>query len=278
MPDQAGKQSDTQNQVKIKITVDGQEKEVTVEEAKELAQKGADYTKKTQALADERKQLEAEKERVKGLEAIVDEMETNPELKTALNKTYADVKSGKISKSEAKDRNLKTLDNLIDKAKDGEERESLRDLRVIIEEEAGGEVKTLKQELKVLRDEVVLLKSTSRIGLEDKIDMDLQKLENELGKEFVSKYRKDIKSLALKYPNLSAKKLLYNVASDDGELEEALLNRAENRKKQELERKKKGSSPGGEETVTPKSKYEYDGAGKVTTQSLIARVKERLGK
>ena len=52
MPDQASTQSASQDQSKFKIKVAGQEKEVSREEIIEMAQKGEDYTRKTQAISD----------------------------------------------------------------------------------------------------------------------------------------------------------------------------------------------------------------------------------
>ena len=55
--DQAVVQSTDQS--KFKIKVGGVEKEVTKEEMIELAQKGDDYTRKTQTLAEKEKSLKA---------------------------------------------------------------------------------------------------------------------------------------------------------------------------------------------------------------------------
>ena len=272
-----GGEEKPKDQVKEKITVDGKEIEVTKEELIELAQKGKDYTNKTKTLADEKKSLEDRETKIKGLETIVDEMETNPKLKEALNKTYSDVKSGKISKVEGDTRSLNIVDKWIDKAENSEDREAYKELRLAIGEETKELIReAIEIATKPLKDEVSLLRNTSTIGLTNKIEGDLQKLEDELGKEFIDKHRKEIKSLAIKYPNQSVKKLLYHMA-DDTALEDALVARADKRKKLELERKKRGSSTGGEEIVTPKSKYEYDKAGKVTTESIVKRAKERLG-
>ena len=54
------------------VKVDGEESEVTLEELQDGYQRQADYTRKTQELADERKRLQQ-------AEAIVSSLENNPE-------------------------------------------------------------------------------------------------------------------------------------------------------------------------------------------------------
>ena len=119
MADQApGQSGQAADQSKYKIKVDGQELEFSLDELREHAQKGVDYTKKMQVLAEEKKTLKAQEERVASVKVIVDEMEKDPSLSKALNKVYSDHKSGRISKSEAQDRNLKLLDKRIEEAEE----------------------------------------------------------------------------------------------------------------------------------------------------------------
>ncbi|KKN70048.1 hypothetical protein LCGC14_0434950 [marine sediment metagenome] len=272
-----GGEEKPKDQVKEKITVDGKEIEVTKEELIELAQKGKDYTKKSQALAEDKKSLEVREKEVEGLKVIVDEMATNPILKRELNKTYDDVKAGKISEKEGEKKSQKIIDEWIGDTVDKDDRKAYGDLRIAIKEETKEAIRLAVEEAtKPLKEEVSLLRNTSTISLSNKVEQDLQKLEDELGKEFIDKHHKEIKSLAIKYPNQSVKKLLYHMA-DDTALEDALVARAEKRKQKELERKKRGSSTGGEEIVTPKSKYIYNKAGGVTPESIVQRVKERAG-
>ncbi|KKL51284.1 hypothetical protein LCGC14_2297050, partial [marine sediment metagenome] len=197
--------------------------------------------------------------------------------KTALNKTYADVKAGKITKEEAKSSNLSKIDDLIDKAKDADERESLRDVKTIIQQEAGEDVKTLKEEVKSLRDDIKFLKTNSLRNIEDKVLDSIDNLEKEFGKEMVDKYRKQLETKAYKFPSSDIESIFLITASKaDRDL--AILTRAKRLEKLELKRKKDGSSIGGDDTITPKSKYVKDKAGKVTTDSIIQRVRERMGK
>jgi len=264
---------------KFKIKVDGQEVEVSQEEMIELAQKGKDYTKKTQELADKEKSLNAEAQRMLGMKNILDEMESDPKLKETLNKVYSDFKSGKVAKPENKDSNLKKLDRLLSETTDPAQREQLRDIREIIQQEAPvGEVSTLKDEIKSLREEISAVRNAAVIGQTDRVEVQLQKLEEKFGAELVNKYRKDIMATAIKYPNQSVNKLLYHFG-DDSEIETALLNQAKKKEKDELDRKKRGSSPSGSETsFVAKTELKKDKTGRVTMASLKDRILERLGK
>lgn len=207
-------------------------------------------------------------------------MDADPKLKETLNKVYSDYKSGKISKSDDnKDRNLKKLDKLIDDASDPAQREQLRDIREIIKEEAPVEdMKSLKDEIKSLRDELSIIRNTAIVGQTERIETQLQKLEEKFGTDLVGKYKKDIMATAIKYPNQSVSKLLFHFA-DDSEVETALLTQAKKKEKEELERKKRGTSPSGTETsFTAKTELKRDKAGRVTFDSLKDRILERLGK
>ena len=270
---------DLNNQSKFKIKVDGQEKEVSQEEVIELAQKGNDYTKKTQELAEKEKSLNAETARVAGLKAIVDEMEVDPKLKEALNKVYTDFKSGKVAKPENKDSNLKKLDRLLSETTDPAQREQLRDIREIIQQEAPvGEVSSLKEEIRSLRDEITSFRNTNIIAQTERVETQIQKLEEKFGAELVGKYRKDIVATAIKYPNQAVNKLLYHYA-DDSEIETALLKQAKTKEKEELDRKKRGSASGTGDSFVAKTPLEKDKrTGRVTFASIKDRVLERLGK
>jgi hypothetical protein len=277
MPD--NKDDKSQDQVKFKLTVDGQEIEVTQQEVLELAQKGKDYTQNMQKLGKERDALKAEETRVAGLKAIVDEMDTDPKLKETLNKVYSDFKSGKLAKSDdKKDSSIKKLDRLIDDASDPAQREQLRDIREIIKEETP-DTKSLEDKVSRLENELSLIRNAALVGQTDRIETQLQKLEEKFGVDLVGKYKKDITATVLKYPNQTVNKVLYHFA-DDSEIETALLNQAKKKEKEELERKKRGSSPNGsEDSFVAKTTLERDKrTGRVTMESFKNRILERLGK
>ena len=58
--DSESEEQEPEQEAKYSVTVSGEEKELTLSELKTLAQQGADYTKKTQQVAEQRKALEAE--------------------------------------------------------------------------------------------------------------------------------------------------------------------------------------------------------------------------
>lgn len=73
---------------KLKLTHNGQEVEVDLDEAKNLAQQGYDYTQKTQKLAEERKVVEAQTQAVKAQE---ESLKQQAEMQQALIKEIAKV-------------------------------------------------------------------------------------------------------------------------------------------------------------------------------------------
>ncbi len=66
--EESDSQEETAEPVKLKLTHNGAEVEVDIEEAKNLAQQGYDYTQKTQKLAEERKAVEIQIQAVKAQE------------------------------------------------------------------------------------------------------------------------------------------------------------------------------------------------------------------
>jgi len=272
---------DLNNQSKVyKIKVDGQEKEVLAndEQVIEALQKNEKWTQEMQRLAEKEKTLNAESTRVAGLKAIVDEMDSDPKLKETLNKVYSDFKSGKIAKSDTtKDSSLKLLDKRIDEASDPATREQLKEIREIIKQETP-DTKGLEDKISKLENELSLIKNAAIIGQTDRVESQLQKLEEKFGVDLVSKYKKDIVATALKYPNQSVNKLLYHFA-DDSEIETALLKQAKTKEKEELDRKKRGSSSGTDDSFVAKTPLEKDKrTGRTTFESIKQRVLERLGK
>ena len=274
---QSEKEKSQDQSKKFKIKVSGQEREVDEAELIRLAQQGDDYTKKTQALSEKEKAIQAKETEQAGLKKIIDEMNTSPELSNALNKVYADFKSGKISKPDNKDRNLKKLDKLIDDATDPAQRENLRDIREIIKEEVDiGDVSSLKSEVKLLRDKLSNLENASLRGINDKVERDIKVLEERFGKDLVDRYRSDIVSKATRFPENPVLQIFKHVC-DDGEYSKAILEEAKRKEKEELERKKRGSSPSGFETITAKTPLQKGAGGRVSHDSIIARIKEKIG-
>lgn len=69
-------QEEAKDDEEVTLKHDGQEVKVKKSELTELAQKGYDYTKKTQALADERRTLETERESIQHSRAEVEQTQT----------------------------------------------------------------------------------------------------------------------------------------------------------------------------------------------------------
>ncbi len=264
---------------KFTIKVDGQDLEVTKNELIGLAQMGKDYTNKTKILADQERALKDTETRVAGLKAVVDEMEADPKLKETLNKVYLDYKTGKISKSDDKDRNLKKIDKLIEDTSDPAQREQLREVKDLIREQIPiDDIEQLKKDNKELKEELSIIKEAALIGHTSNIESKITKLEEEYGSDLVGKHKSNIVALATKYPKQEVENILFHLA-DKTEVRAALLTQAKKKEKEELERKKKGASPSGQEaSFTAKTELQKDKAGRVIFSSLRQRILERLGK
>ena len=261
---------------KTKIKVNGQEKEVTQDELIKLAQMGDDYTAKTQTLAKKEQALKAEQERVAGLQTIVDKMEADPKLKETLNKVWSDYESGRIAKSENKVSNLKKIDKLIEEASNSDERERLRDVRDIIEEQA--RTKEFENRMAILEGKIASVIDTAQIGQSDRTEVQIEKLKEDYGDDLVNKHKDEIKSLALKYPRQAVENLLLHLA-DKSQIRSSLLEQAKKKDKEELEKKKFNSFPGGQDGhFTAKTPLQKDNVGRTTSASIMQRVLERLGK
>jgi HPt (histidine-containing phosphotransfer) domain-containing protein len=243
-----------------------------VAEKVKLYDKG--FRSKTEALAEKERTLQQTEAEVAEVKRIVDEMKQDPKLAEGLNKFYTDYKSGKIGRSETvAERNLKRLDQLIAQTDDPAQRENLKDMRQIIMEEAG--VGTLKDEIKALRGELANIRATAAAGHTERIAAQVKELEDRFGKDMVGKYRKQIETAALTYPNQSAYKLLKFYASDE-DLHTALLNEARQKEKMELERKKKGSDVGGGPGNLPEDiPIRKDKAGRPMMSDLVERVRKK---
>ena len=277
MPDTTVKDPDVQS--KFKIKVDGQEKEVLVNEKQiiDALQKTEKWTQDMQKLAEQERTLKAEQERIAGMRVIVDEMDADPKLKETLNKVYSDYKSGRIAKPENKDSNLKKLDKLLEDTSDPAQREQLRDIRDIIREETP-DTKGLEDKIAKLENELSAVRDAALIGQSDRTESQIERLKGDYGDELVNKHKEEIRSLALKYPRQSVENLLLHLA-DKSQIRTVLLEQARKKEKEELDRKKRNSSPGGTDTsFTAKTELRKDKAGRVTMDSLKDRILERLGR
>lgn len=88
--EEEGSEEETAEPVKLKLKRGDEEVEVDIEEAKNLAQMGYDYTKKTQEVAEQRKQVEMYAQAIKAQEYAIQQQ---AELQTAFIKEIAKVES-----------------------------------------------------------------------------------------------------------------------------------------------------------------------------------------
>lgn len=275
--------------MKLKVKIDGKEQEVdlTDEQLAESYQKAQHFTKsmqevsdKEKALADKEKAILLQAREVESLKTIIEEMKTNPELNTQLNKVYSDFKSGKITASQADQKAGKMLDKLIDNASTAEEREALMRTRRIIEEETSDRLSAmtaLEKKIADLESKLLGVTETARSIQEKEANDRMKQVRTKFGDELVNKYEADLKSLTVKYPRLSLNALVATVVGDD-EMEKALLNNKEKLDKEELERKKKGSFPGlgGGMPGDKKAEIPRDKNGRIDWKNWKNQLKESI--
>lgn len=255
---------------KYTIKVGGVERQLTLAELTEAAQKGEDYQIKTTELARQRKELESELKRIGNWKPIMDRIDVDPRLKDTLTKVMSDYDSGKISKSDTvKDRNLKILDKKLEEASDPEVKESLREIRQIITEEGVGE---LKAKIAELEEIISSVQNNALISISDRIEKQLSDVSQKFGKDVVSKYESEIRAAAAKYPNQSVKKLFLYYASDE-DAKTALLNEAKQEKEEEVKRKTNGSMTT-VDTVHTKIEPPKDKRGRIDWSALTQKMKE----
>ncbi len=273
MPNQAEAQLDaSQENQSYKIKVEGKEIELTYDQLVEMAQKGADYTKKTQALSEKEKKLESDVRRSERWREVDEKITTDPQLAKTLEKVYSDYASGKISKSDdVRDRNLKLLDKRLEEAADPEDRKTLKQVRQIILEETN--VDELREEMKLLKDQISFLQSSSAASRTETIGSQINEMSPRFGKDIVEKYAEDIKGLSLKYPKYSAEEIFLKFA-DKADVKSALLTEVAKEKEQEIKRKQNGSMPGGDgSTVAVDAAKFKDKHGRVNFSEMFKSMK-----
>ena len=256
---------------KYTIKVGGVEKQLTLAELTEAAQKGEDYQNKTTELARQRKELDGELKRIGNWKPIIDRVDVDQKLRETLTKVMSDYDSGKISKSDSiKDRNLKILDRKLEEASDPEVKESLREIRQIIDQETG--VGELKAKIADLEEIISSVRNNALIGISDRIEKQISEVSEKFGKEVVGKYETEIRKAASQYPNQSARKLFLYYASDE-DAKTALLNEVKQEKEKEIKLKTNGSMTT-VETVHTKIEPIRDKRGRIDWSALTQKMKE----
>ena len=135
----------------------------------------------------------------------------------------------------------KQIDKVFDKfIKDSpfENRESLEQLRLGVQQEAKA---IIEQRIAQLEQTVNAFGGTMRQSRQEKLQGELNILSETYGGEIVEKYRNAVIGEGLKYPNLSAKKLLQIISPED-ELEETIRAKAQGGKKPITQEKKNAIS------------------------------------
>lgn len=241
---------------------------------KYLAQKvklyDAGFRAKTEEFSKDKKEFETQKQSLREITLLKDEIEGNPALKTKVTKVINDFRAGIVSDDTSKtDKATKTLDRLIDQSADAETKEGLRQMRQIVQEETSG-YGDLKENYKKLEDKLQILETATMSGQTERVEVKLGLLEDKFGKEIVDKYKADIKTAAIKFPGQDINKLFYHYANED-DIKTALLHEVENTKKLEDKRKEDGSGSGGE--GVPKS-YELkkDKHGRTDIKNLVGQI------
>jgi len=275
MTDQAKEQSgqDDQSQ-KFVIKVDGKEVELTQDQITELAQKGQDYTNKTQKLSEEKKALDEQKGKLDNLVKLQEEITGDPKLEKAVTEIINKHRAGVPVTQKSVDKASKKLDQLIQESDDPSQRENLKLMREIISEETG--TSALKEQLEKANQEIEFLKKGMLSNVDGRVDEQINKLESRYGKDLIDKYRPTLKAAGKKYTSYLNEKdfprLLFQYA-DQSEMEESLLKSAQEKKKKEIEKKENGSFPGGDSSPK-KLEPKRDKAGRVLWGETIKQMKE----
>jgi len=227
------------------------------------------YRAKTEILSEEKKKIETDRKALSALLEIQNELKGNPAMEKAVIAVINDFRAGKTNSGVNIDKSMKRLDKLIENATDSDVREQLKEMRQIVAEET--DTPALKGKIRELEEKINRIENSSNSNHAKNVEVELDSLEKEFGKDLVGKYREDIKVSALKFPNQKVKKILYHFA-EENEIEDAILKRAEEKKKKEIEFKKNGSLPNGS-SMTTKVDVPRDNKGRVNWRGFIGNLK-----
>ena len=230
------------------------------------------YRSKTEDVARERKELEQKKVALRELELLRDEIEGNPVLKSKVTKVINDVRAGRVTDDSA---GKKILDNLIANASDADTRESLKQMREIIKDEAHSDDST-KQEIKALKEELAQLRSMTSTSHAEKVDIELSKLSERFGDDLVGKYKDEVRALALKYPSQKVEKL-FKITVDDDDLRSAYVKEEQTKKQREQRIKENGSSVELSTVQTP-IELKKDKFGRTDIRDLVGKIAAKIRK
>ena len=203
----------------------------------------AGFRTRTEDVATQKKELESRATSLRELETLQKEIQGNPDMEKAVTKTINDFRAGRTDNKV--DKNLKKLDQLIDKAADADQREQLKTMREIIREETSGG--NSSEKIKSLEDKIVQLEKMNLAGLSGAIQGSMKDLEDRFGDEIVTKYKPQIETMLKKYPSYlqTPSKVLFSLA-EDSEIFEAHEKIKAKQIQAENQRKEAGTFPGGD--------------------------------
>lgn len=232
----------------------------------------AGFRAKTEDFSRERKEFEVQKKQISELTSLRDEIQGNPKLEAEITKVINQARSGTLGQSQTQvNKDMKKIDQLIASAPDSETRETLRQLKEVVEESSNNS--DLQKKITDLEEKYALLANATRSGQAERVETAIRDLQEEYGKEFVDKYSSDIRQTALKL-NSSVKdirKLLKHFADDD-ELEAVILDKAKRKKEQEDKRKTEGSSGSGNDGVVTPLAPRIDKHGRTDVKDLVKQI------
>ena len=233
----------------------------------------AGFRAKTEEFSKEKKELESQKQTLRDLTVLKDEIEGNPALKTRITKVINDFRAGNFDADDSKTKvSMKTLDRLIDEAGDSETREGLRRMRQIVQEETST-FTDLKDKYSKLEEKFQQLEQATVSGQAERVEAKIAGLEERFGKEVIGKYKSDIRAASLKFPGQDVVKLFYHYAKED-DIKSALLHESEQEKQREHKRKEQGSSAGGFDVKTP-IEISKDKHGRTNIKDLVGKIRNK---
>ena len=228
------------------------------------------FKAKTEEFAKDKKEFETQKQSLRDLALLRDEIEGNPDLKTKVTKLINDFRAGILDSDDSKTgKAKKTIDKLIDSSSDAETKEGLRQMRQIVQEETSG-YGDLKENYTKLEQKLQQLEQATMSGQAERVTVKIELLEERFSKEVVGKYKEEIRAAALKFPGQDIGKLFYHYANEN-DIKSALLHEVENEKQLEDKRKADGSGAGGE-SVNKSYELKKDKHGRTDIKNLIGQI------
>ncbi len=218
--------------------------------AQKVKQYDTGFRTKSEDIATQRKELESTRDSLRDLQNLQQEIQGIADFVNGVNKTINDFRAGRINTEKKVDKSLSKLDQLINEAESADQREQLKTMREIIQQETKGDSSS-SDEIKILREEIAGLKKMNNVGLTGAIKSSVKTLRDNYGDEIIEKYAPQINEMLSKYPSYidNPSKVLFNLA-DDSEIFDAYDKIKTKRQQVENKRKEDGVFPGGSSTPT----------------------------